>query len=363
MATAGPQDRGHRGPEALFEKRDLPVAPPTVSVLIPMWNEERRIARTLRSLSTQDFDGEIEIVVADGDSTDRGVDIVRQHQQANNQHGSGRKRAAKIVLARNPSRNTAIGRNVCLGESTGEIVVNFSAHAVAPPNLIGTLVRKLEAAPDDVAAVGVANIMPEGESFSGRVIAVVNASLLGGVRSVDQNARHATDSEVPSVAFAAYRADVVERFGGFDESLWCGEDYELNYRIRKAGLKIVFTPEAVGYRFNRGSLPEFWRQMFRYGIGRSLILRKHPDSLRPAYLLPSFFCIYVVLGLLSSILEPRWLPWYGGTLALYTVLGWISSLLVSRDPALVALSPAYYFAVHFGYGAGLIRGAFGKSVW
>ncbi len=50
-------------------------------------------------------------------------------------------------------------------------------------------------------------------------------------------------------------------------------------------------------------------------------------------------------------------------IALYAALGWISSLQVSREPAVVALSPAYYFAMHFGYGAGLIRGAFGKNVW
>ncbi len=329
---------------------------PKVSVLIPMWNEERNVARTLDSLSAQDYDGEIEVVVADGGSTDGSTEIVRRHRQ-----NAGPR--ITIVLKRNPSRNTAVGRNVCLRASSGEIVVNWSAHAVAPPDLVAVLVRKLWAAAPEVAAVGAANVAPEDDSFPARVIAVVYASLLGGVRSVDQNALYAEDREVPSVAFAAYRADVVRNVGGFDEALWVGEDFELNHRIRKAGFKILFTPDTIGYRYNRTSLRAFWRQMFRYGIARSLVMRKHPDSIRPAYLMPCLFFLYVVAGLPASLAVPGWLPWYGGSLALYAVLGWLSSLMVSRDPLLVALSPAYYFAVHFGYGAGFLRGAFGRRVW
>ncbi len=325
----------------------------TVSVLIPMWNEERYIAGALDSLLAQDFDGRLEIVIADGASNDRSVEIVEEYMR----------RTDDIVLVDNPARNTAVGRNRCLQASSGEIVVSFMAHAVAPESFVSTLARKLREAPEEVAAVGASNVAPEGDALSGRIIGVINASLLGGARSVDQNARYASEREVDSMALVAYRAEVVKRLGGYDETLWVGEDAELNYRLGKAGFKILYTPETVGYRFNRGSLWTFWRQMFRYGIARSLILRKHPDSLRPTYLLPGLFSTYVVLGLIASLAAPAWLPWYGGSLALYVALGWTSSLLVSRDPALVALSPAYYFAMHFGYGAGLFKGALARKVW
>ncbi len=317
-----------------------------------MWNEERTVARTLDSLLAQEFDGELEIVVADADSTDRSLEIVRERQQ----------RAGHIVLARNPSRNTAVGRNICLRRCRGEIAVNFNAHAVAPEGFLKTLVRKLRQAPEDVAAVGAGNVAPGEESLSGRIIAVVNASLLGAGKG-DAFANYSREQEVPSIAFAAYRTEVLERVGGFDETLWVGQDYELNYRLREAGYKIIFTPDTVVYRFNRSSLGKYWRQMFRYGIARSLILRKHPDSLRWLYLVPGLFSIYVVLGLLSSLAVPALLPWYGGSLALYAACCWLSSLLLSRDPRLVALSPIFYFTVHFGYGTGLLRGAFGKQVW
>ncbi len=329
------------------------MAPPTVSVLLPMWNEEPYIARSLDSLLAQEFDGRLEIVIADGMSSDRSVEIVREYMEETGQ----------IVLVENPRRNTAIGRNLCLEASSGEIVVAFIAHAVAPPGFLATLVGKLREAPPEVVAVGAANLAPGEDSLSGQIISVVNSSLLGGARSVDQNARYRQDQEVESIALIAYRAEVVKALGGYDEALWCGEDYELNYRLGKAGHKILFTPETVGYRFNRSSLRKFFRQMFRYGIARGLISRKHPDSLRPAYLAPSLFFVYAVVGLLAGLVEPRWLPWYGGSLALYVALGWLSSLLVSRHPLPIVLSPIYYFAMHFGYGAGLFRGVFGKQVW
>ena len=318
-----------------------------------MWNEERFIAQALDSLLAQELDGGLEIVIADGASTDASVEIVRDYMR----------RFDNIVLVDNPRRNTAVGRNLCLQASSGDIAVAFIAHAVAPEGFLATLARKLEQAPADVAAVGASNLASGEETLSGRIIAVVNASLLGGVKVVDQNARVAEDREVTSVALIAYRAEVVKGLGGYDEKLWVGEDFELNYRIGKAGYRIVLTADTVGYRFNRSSLGKFWRQMFRYGIARSLILRKHPDSLRPVYLLPSLFAVYVVAGLAASLARPEWLPWYGGSLALYAALGWLSSLLVSRDPVLVALSPLYYFARHFGYGAGLFKGVLSRRAW
>ncbi len=318
-----------------------------VSVLIPMWNEQRHIAATLDSLLAQEGDVRLEILIADGASTDDSVAVVEEYQR----------RHANIVLLHNPSRSTAIGRNLCLERSRGEIVLNFSAHALAPPECVGILTRKLLAAPVEVAGVGVANVSPEDDSFSACVIGVVYASLLGGVKNVDQNARFERDTEVPSVAFTAYRAREIKSVGGFDPLFWCGQDFELNYRLGQAGYKLLFTPDAVVYRYNRASVKAFWRQMTRYGTARGLILRKHPASFRWSYLVPSLFLFYSVVGALMSAVSSAVAMGFLLSMAAYACLGWGSSLLVSRDLLPVLVSPLFYFIMHIGYGYGLIKAA------
>src|SRR5205814_2082501 len=72
--------------------------------------------------------------------------------------------------------------------------------------------------------------------------------------------------------------------GLFDESLPCNEDYELNYRLRRAGGRIYYSPEIRWDYFNRESLPELMQQYWRYGRGKAMVLKRHPRSVMPRHL-------------------------------------------------------------------------------
>jgi cellulose synthase/poly-beta-1,6-N-acetylglucosamine synthase-like glycosyltransferase len=319
-----------------------------VSIIIPVRNEEKHIRETIDRLLDQDFLGSYEIVIIDGHSKDNTSKIVREMQKKNK----------NILLFENPSGNTAIGRNIGVEKSHGKYVMNFSGHALAEKNLLKTLVKKLDKAKSDIAAVGCANVAPDDNSLVAKSVGVVYQSIFGGVKSVDQNAIFTKDTAVPSIAFTLYRREILEKVGMFDQKFWCGQDFELNYRINEKGYKIIFTPETRVLRYNRDSVKKFANQMYRYGIARNFIMKKHPNSFKIQYTIPSLLVLYAVLGLILSfasryILIPFVVSW-----AVYVVLGWASSLLVTRNPILILISPAYYLIEHVMYGCGFIRGFF-----
>ncbi|MCE9546969.1 MAG: glycosyltransferase, partial [Planctomycetia bacterium] len=117
--------------------------PPRVSFLLPVYNEQEHLGESLASIAAQEYPPHlIEVLVADGNSTDGTLEIVQAFRKVN-------PHLAVEVIA-NPSRNTSVGRNLCLRRATGELVMNFSGHAVARPNLLAVLTGKLANLPTEV---------------------------------------------------------------------------------------------------------------------------------------------------------------------------------------------------------------------
>ncbi len=316
-----------------------------ISVIIPARNEEKRIGQALDHLLVQDIKVPYEIIVVEGGSSDKTRAVVKGYM----------KKHKNIVLKDNPSGNTAIGRNVGLQHAKGRFVMNFSAHALAEKGTLRVLHDVLEKR-RDIVAVGCANVPPKDKSFWGNCIGVVYASIFGGVRNVDQNARFDKERIVQSVAFTLYRKDALTKIGGFDPKFWCGQDFELNYRLTSAGQVLLFTPKTVVYRYNRNTIGKFAKQMYRYGIARSFIMKKHPASFRWSYVIPSLLVVYAIVGLVFSFLSTSWLMVYTLSWLVYVMLGWLSSLLVTRDMLMVFVSPFLYFIEHVFYGVGFLSG-------
>ncbi|MFH1072272.1 MAG: glycosyltransferase family 2 protein [Nanoarchaeota archaeon] len=328
---------------------------PLVSFLIPVYNDEKHIGNTLQHLETQDYPKDrIEIIIADGSSTDKTVEIVRKFMQKNR----------NIKLYKNPRRNTAVGRNICLTHAKGKYIFNFSSHCYASKDFVSTLVKKLEKYPKKVMAVGVSSNPPgQQQGFVSNSIILVFSTAFGGFKSTDQNIMLKEERPVRSVAFTAYRREIFDIVGNFDEELWCGQDGELNLRINKAGYQIIFTPDTTVSLQKRDSLRKFYRQMYKYGLGAMLRIKKHPDSFKLIYAAPSIGALAILAGVLISsigILIGNYLfvKIFFGLLALYTLLGFISALFYSRKLLLSLASPLFYFILHFSYGHGFLRGLF-----
>ena len=234
--------------------------------------------------------------------------------------------------------------------------MNYSGHVVAEKNLLKVLALKLQSSPADVVAVGCSNLSPGKQNFVGEVSGVVFLSFMGGRSFFSQNAIFSEEKYTDHLSFSCYRKHPVEKVGGFDPAFWCGQDYELDIRLRTAGYKILYTPKTKVYHFKRDSVRSLWRQMYRYGIARAKIVKKHPDTLKFFHLLGPGFILGGGLVMLLTVLGvlPLWV--IPCLVVVYILMSLVSTLQITRKSSVVLSSILFYLLIHVGYGAGFLRG-------
>ncbi len=321
--------------------------PPKVSFLIPLLNEEKTLVQSLDSILALEYPSDkIEVLLAIGNCTDKTRTIAEEYA----------KKHPQIRILENPTGNTSIGRNICIEHATGEMLMNYSGHVIAGKNLLTELAVRLQSLPADVVSVGCSNLSPGKQNFVGEVSGAAFLSFMGGRNFFSQNAVFPEERYTDHLSFSCYRKEPIQKVGGFDPTFWCGQDYELDIRLRKAGYKILYTPKTKVYHFKRDSVRSLWRQMYRYGIARAKMVKKHPDTLRFFHLLGPGFILGGVLIVILTILDvlPVWvLP---GLIVMYILMSMVSTLQITRKPSVVVSSVLCYLLIHVGYGAGFLRG-------
>jgi glycosyltransferase involved in cell wall biosynthesis len=311
---------------------------PGVSVIMTVLNEELHLREAVRAVLEQDYPGPLEMVVALGPSRDRTDQIAAELASAD----------ARLRTVPNPSGATPCGLNAAIAVSSYDIVVRVDGHAVLPPDYVRTAVEVLE----ETGADNVGGVMAaEGTTPFERAVACAMKSWLGvgGARF------HLGGQPGPAdtVYLGAFRRPALERVGGYDETLHRAQDWELNYRIRRSGGTIWFTPRMqVAYR-PRASARALARQYFRTGQWRRAVVRQHRETLNLRYLAPPTAVVGVVGGLIAGVagFTPAFvLPagYAGGVLA--------GSVLTGRGlPAGVRLRlPVVYATMHGSWGLGFL---------
>ena len=251
---------------------------PSVSVLIPARNAEATIGGAIDSVLSQDYEGSVEVIVADGSDTAAMSDLVRR-------------RYPTVRLVPNPEQIITFGIHAAHRVATGEIIVRCDAHTVFPPGYLRRAVSTLQ-------RTGAANVggrqLPVGASFFGRAVAIAMTTPLGagGARYRLGGAEGPADT----VFLGAFRRDALEAAGGVDPTLGGGEDYELNWRLRARGETVWFDPELVITYRPRDTVRDLAWQYFNYGRWKRVVTQRHPTSLLPRHLASPL----LLLGLAAS---------------------------------------------------------------
>jgi succinoglycan biosynthesis protein ExoA len=316
-----------------------------VSIIIPVRNEAAHICRTLRGLADQDFPAtDFEILVVDGRSDDGTPEIVRELRSS----------IPNLYLLDNPKRWASAGRNIGLRHAGGKYVVVVDGHChIRDRSFLRNLVDAFEASGADTLGRPQPLKCDDPTPFQ-RAVAAARTSWLG--HNPDSDIYSDTARFVPADNVAvAYRRDVFDLMGDFDESFDACEDVEFNIRVRRAGLTCYFTP-AVSVEYEpRGTLNGLFYQMARYGRGRARLARKCPITVTVPSLVPPAWLVMLMLGGLAAL---AWWPIGLAALAsltVYLLVVLVESTRLGRTGAAVWRLPMVFAAIHVGFGWGYLR--------
>jgi len=320
---------------------------PLVTVIVPCYNEEATIALLLDAVYRQTWPiNEIEVLIADGISTDNTRERIIEFKN--------RCPELEVHIIENPLRIIPAALNCALRAAQGEYIVRLDAHSMPAPNYIERCLENLKNNMGDTVG-GIWQIEPGAETWMAQAIAIAAAHPLG-VGDARYRYSH-RPGEVDTVPFGAFRRDLIEKIGYFDEELLTNEDYEFNARILRGGGRVWFDPDIRSVYFARPDLNALARQYWRYGYWKFRMLRRYPGSLRWRQALPPLFVLGVsLLAVFGIFQETIWWLLLAGLLFYFLILLAASLPLAvrKRDIRLVVSIPLAISVMHFSWGSGFL---------
>lgn len=323
-------------PDSIDTSSDDDVA----TVVIPARNEERFIGQCLESVLSQTYP-RLQVLVVDGASSDRTVAVAARYADSD----------PRVEVLHNPDRTVPVGLNIALAAAKGRYFVRIDAHSTVPPEYVATAVELLRRG--QWGGVG-GRKDGVGVTPTGTAIACVMSTRFG----VGDSLYHY--GEAPQVAehvpFGAYETELVRELGGWNESLPVNQDFEFDHRVRKSGRDLLFDPDLTVEWHCRQTLRELFRQYRRYGQGKSMVARLHPESMGARHLAAPALVAVIGAALVNVPHRPR-----RAALLLFpyvAALG-VSSYLAARRVQGVRAKlavPAAYACMHVGWGVGFWEG-------
>jgi glycosyltransferase involved in cell wall biosynthesis len=308
---------------------------PSISVILPVLNEEAHLNDAVHSILSQDYQGKIEVILAVGPSRDRTQEIAQSISD----------RDSRVVLVDNPTGRTAAGLNLALNKSQNPVVVRVDGHAQIPNDYLRLIVQIL----NETGAVNVGGVMAAvGTTSFERAVAGAMRSPLGVGASRFHTGGKA--GVVDTVYLGAFRREALVAIGGFDERFTRAQDWELNFRLREKGGIVYFDPRLhVTYR-PRSTVTALAKQYFEYGRWRRVVSRRHSGTINYRYLAPPF----ALIGFLSSVIAGFFLPILFFPAAIYLLFLLLASARIASSIREYFLLLAVIPTMHFAWGAGFI---------
>lgn len=331
---------------------------PLVTIIMPVRNEASFVGRSLGAVLCQDYPVDrIEIVIVDGDSEDGTKQVIQRTVSERGNHyplgKAHRHGATHVMVLDNPSRSAPAAMNIGLRHARGDIIIRVDGHCEIPPDYVRRCVKALEATGADCVGGALLTI---GETEVARSIAAAQSSIFG-VGGAAFRTGHGGPRYVDTVAFGAYRRQVFERIGGFDEELIRNQDDEFNLRLTQAGGRIWLDPSIRSVYYSRSSLGRLWRQYFQYGLYKVRVIQKRGAVPALRSLAPPLFVFGMLCSMLLAIAsnQSAWVLATGGS---YAVANLSASFRVAtrRGWKNLLILPVVFATIHLSYGLGFWSG-------
>lgn len=225
-----------------------------ISVVIPVYNEEKRIEETLKSLYNSSEQA-YEIIVADGRSTDNTLSLIKN-------------KYPKVICLDNAFRKASAGRNLGIKAASGDIIAFTDGDCFVDENRIKNIRKAFEN--EDIDGIGgkVLNAKAENkyEEYWGNLAWNLIMSFPDQPYYVSE--KKLNDAFV--TANCAYKKTLLQEIGGFDDFFGNNaEDIDLCWRALDKDAKLKYVPDVVIYAHNVTDLKGIIKKSYRNGISSS----------------------------------------------------------------------------------------------
>ncbi len=319
-----------------------------ITIICPIYNEEKYIAKCIESIMQQDFPKDkLEVLFVDGMSKDRTREIINLYLP----------KCPYIRVLDNPMKIVPYAMNKGILEAKGEVIIRIDAHTIYEKNYFSTLVKRLyDLGADNVGAVCKTDVLNKNsktlairEVLSNR-FGVGNSIFRTGIDRV---------MEVDTVPFGCWRREVFDKYGLYDVRLVRNQDIELNKRILRGGGKIFIVPDTYCTYLARETFSGLAKNNFGNGKWNILTVyfTKQFDSLSLRHFIPLIFVLSIVIPtLLSTIFLPLILFSLLSLLAYILLLGSVSLKLSITKRLNFFYLLISFIVLHVSYGWGSFMG-------
>jgi glycosyltransferase involved in cell wall biosynthesis len=320
---------------------------PFISIIIPCRNEEKFIAMCLDSIIANDYPKDkLEIFVVDGMSEDGTREIIKKYAQ----------QYPNIKLLDNPSKIVPTAMNLGIKNAKGNIIIRMDAHNEYSKDYISKIVYWLDkSGADNVGGIWITK--PSSNTLISKAIALSLSSPFG-VGNAMFRIGLKESKYVDTVPFGAYRREVFNKIGLFNENLIRNQDIEFNLRLKRLGGRILLTSDIVSYYYAQSTLKGLAKQNFQNGfwVIYSNKFSKLPFSTR--HLVPFVFVSSLLISLILSLFSPIFLSLLWLITGIYIVTNLFFSFKIATRKGMKYLMPVFlsFATLHFSYGLGSIFG-------
>ncbi len=319
----------------------------TVSLCVVALNEESFLPKLLGDLQAQTYPHEkTEIVLIDSGSTDGTKRIMEEFAQ-------GAHDFMGVQVLDNPKKIQAAGWNVAIANAKNEVIIRIDAHTHIPAEFTAKNMA-LQMGGEYVTG-GIRPCLIEEDTPWKATLLEVENSLFGS--SIGANRKGTTVGYVKTMFHAAYRREIFEKVGGFNEELLRTEDNEMHHRIRKAGYKLYCDSSIVSYQYARSNLKRMAKQKYANGFWIGETLKVCPGCISLYHLIPLAFVLGILFtGVLAAlgiwqVAAAMWTAYL-----LFGLFGIFCSVINKRATRWIWLMPMLFLALHLSYGVGTLVG-------
>lgn len=322
-----------------------------VSLVCPIYNEEKYISGFIDSILQQDFQkDQLEILFVDGMSTDNTRSIIGKYIEKH----------PEIHLLDNPHRITPYALNIGIKAASGDTIIRLDAHAHYPQDYVKSLMRYKQELPNAQNVGGICVTLPCKDTNIAIAISKVLSSPFGMGNSYFRTGTD-TIKEVDTVPFGCFSKSLFEEIGYFDTDLIRNQDDEFNGRIINHGGKIYLIPSVRIEYFSRDKMSKIRRMFYQYGLYKPLVNKKLGAPATTRQFFPLLFLLFIIFGGILSIFSKLAFFGYIAVLLVYLFIGLVlgsMNAILTQKPSISILMPYVFLNVHLSYGWGYLYGIY-----